>query len=102
MHWGARRVTICLLLSSIFCFIAAAADSPPKLRLGEVQQVKPGSYRLDLTLDPNKDTFSGSIQIRLRVDQPLQTLWLNATDIRVQKASLTKGGPAQNAVVISG
>ncbi len=102
MHWATERfAAVCLSLSSLCC-VAAAADLPPKLRLGEVQEAKPTGYRVELTLDPDKETFSGSIRIRLNIERPTQTLWLNATNIAVEKASLTKGGEAQAATVVAG
>ncbi|HEX4773846.1 MAG TPA: M1 family metallopeptidase [Bryobacteraceae bacterium] len=91
-----------LAFSFLFCLTATAADSPPKLRLSEVQQVKPTGYRVELTLDPDKETFSGSISIRLDIQHPIQVLWLNATKIAVQNASLTSGGEKQVATVVAG
>ncbi len=91
-----------LSVSSLFSVAAFAADSPPKLRLGEVQQVKPTEYRVELMLDPDKETFSGSTDIRLEIGRPAQVLWLNATEIAVQKALLTSADEKQVATVIPG
>ena len=82
--------------------LSMGADSPPKLRLGEVQQAKPTSYSVDLTLDPDKDTFRGSIDIRVNIERPTQTLWLNATNIAVEKATLKRSGETQAAIVVPG
>ena len=87
-----RFASAWLTFSSLFSLAAIAADSSPKLRLGEVQQVKPTDYRVELMLDPDKETFSGSIDIRLEIERPVQVLWLNATEIAVQKALLASGG----------
>jgi aminopeptidase N len=86
----------------LFCLAASAADSPPKLRLSEVQQVEPTGYRVELTLDPDREAFSGSIRIRLDIHRPLQVLWLNATKIAVRNASLISGGEGRAATVIKG
>jgi alanyl aminopeptidase len=77
-------------LSVILC--AAAAEAPPNLRLAEVQEVSPTRYRVELTLNPDQPQFAGVIQIGLDVRKPLQTLWLNATAIAVEQASLTAAG----------
>ena len=43
---------------AFFCLISlASAAEPPKLRLGD--DVQPRRYRLDLTLIPEQDTFTG-------------------------------------------
>jgi cytosol alanyl aminopeptidase len=103
MHWDFRRfAATCWSFLWLFCPAGAAADSPPKLRLGEVQQVKPTGYRVELTLDPDKETFSGSIHIALDIERSTQILWLNATNIVVRKASLTQGAAAQDVIVVPG
>jgi len=35
-----------------------APDQPPKLRLLEVQNIAPEKYRVELTLDPDKNEFT--------------------------------------------
>jgi aminopeptidase N len=98
-----KRRSCCLLSSGVvFCLAIQAADGPPKLRLGEVQQVKPEGYSVDLKLDPDREDFSGVIDMRLNVDQATPTLWLNATKLTVQRASIAYGGGKQNATVIPG
>ena len=85
-------------LLAALCGSALAAGQPPKLRLSEVQDVAPARYRVELTLDPAKDSFSGAISIEVNLKQPAQTIWLNANRIAVQQASATSGGqtfPAQ-------
>jgi hypothetical protein len=52
-------VSVCLLLS----VFTAKGATPPKLRLQEQQKIEPVSYRAELTLDPMKDTFAGSLLI---------------------------------------
>ncbi len=66
------------------------AQDAPTLRLPDT--AAPVSYNVQLSLDPAKTTFSGNISIKLNVKQPLQTLWLNGTQIEVQSAQLTASG----------
>ena len=87
---------------AIFCTAAIAAGQPPKLRLAEVENVAPTSYKVDLKLDPEKDSFTGSIIINLDVKQPVQTIWLNQEKITVASATLTSGGKTLTAKTIPG
>jgi len=94
------RIPLFLVLAISFC--ACAADTPPKTRLAEVQDVQPVRYNADLTLDPAKETFSGSIGIRLQVNKPTTTIWLNQEKITIQSAVLTSEGIEQVARVVPG
>ena len=83
------------MLRIVFCASLAGAllaATPPKLRLAEVQDIAPERYRVELTLDPARDGFSGVVQIPVRLNRPAQTIWLNANQIAVQEASVIAGG----------
>src|SRR5262249_18439002 len=82
-----------LLFACICCTLTAA----PKLRLAEAQNVVPEKYRVELTLDPDKAEFSGSIQIPVKINRATQTIWLNANQISVQEASVLAGGKTMAA-----
>src|SRR3974390_3350602 len=86
---------VCGLVSVVLC--DNAAGQPPSLRLAEAQNVSPTRYRAELNLDPDKPQFSGTIQIGLNVQKPLETLWLNATGIAVEEASMTAAGKTWTA-----
>jgi alanyl aminopeptidase len=92
--------SLCALLC--FAFIARAADTPPKLRLSEVEDIQPAGYQAELTLDPAKNTFSGSIVIRMDVKQSTQTIWLNQERLQIQNATLSAGGQTLIATPLSG
>jgi cytosol alanyl aminopeptidase len=79
-----------------------AADTPPKLRLNEVENIQPTNYVVDLVLDPAKTTFTGSIEIHLDVQQGLQTLWLNQERLQIQSAVLTAAGKTHTATTVPG
>lgn len=70
-------------------------DQAPTLRLPDT--VAPTSYRAQLSLDPAKPTFSGSIAIQVDVKQPVETIWLNASGITVQEASFEAAGKTMTA-----
>ena len=94
------RLTISLALAC--SFTALAADQPPKLRLAEVQNIAPEKYHAELTLDPDKTEFTGNIRIQVKVNQPARTIWLNASRIAVQQASVTAGGNTVTARTLPG
>jgi cytosol alanyl aminopeptidase len=81
---------------------AFSASQPPKLRLAEVEDITPTRYRADLTLDPDKEAFTGSIAIQVDIRKPVQTIWLNATRITVQSASLAASGKEYPAKALPG
>jgi len=82
-----------LAASSLFLLLTClklSADQPPTLKLPET--VSPISYRAELTLDPNKDDFSGFLRIKVKISEATQTIWLNGADITVTNAVLESGG----------
>lgn len=95
---GSRLLTLAVIAPALL----AGADQPPKLRLAEVQNAQPRSYRVELALDPSKTSFDGSIRIALTIQQPLRTLWLNASKITVKSAVLSTGGKSLNATALPG
>src|SRR5690348_1103374 len=80
--------------------LAAAASAPPTLRLNH--DVEPRHISLDLTLDPARDSFSGSIIFNLRVNKPVDHFWLNATGITIDSAHLRTASDAKTAHIIPG
>ena len=73
-------------LFALFLSPVYASETKPTLRLPDT--VAPTSYRVELTLDPAKETFSGQISIRIDIKKPVGTIWLNANGISVSEASL--------------
>jgi len=97
-----RRVLVVLCALTCASLRASAGDTPPKLRLAEVQKVLPLSYKADLSLDPEKNDFTGTIVIKLDVQEPSQTIWLNQESITVETAALTRQGKTLTAKVLAG
>ena len=81
-------------------FAACVFAAPPKLRLGG--DVEPTRYRLDLTLIPQQDTFTGKIEIDLEVHKPTDVVWLNARNLTIDSAKFVTGGRATEAKVEPG
>jgi aminopeptidase N len=72
---------------------AAVLDpAPPALRLpGDVVPVR---YALELTVDPEQPTAAGRIRIAAEVVRPTRVVWLNATGLAIERATLG-GAPAR-------
>jgi alanyl aminopeptidase len=74
------------LIAFLIGCVPLRAAEPPRFRLGD--SVLPERYRVDLTLSPSQETFSGSVDIEVNLRQAEPTIWLNATNITVQHAAV--------------
>jgi alanyl aminopeptidase len=80
---------------------SAAANTepqPPQFRLPTF--AAPQRYRINLTVTPDKDTFTGTVEIDLTFKESSPVLWLNAQDIAVKDAELTVAGETLSAKVL--
>ncbi len=64
---------------------SAPAEEVPTGRLP--QGVTPLRYALDLELDPDKDGFTGTASIAVRLDKPAATIWLHGRDLAVDSVT---------------
>jgi cytosol alanyl aminopeptidase len=87
-------------LSFAATLICLAADTPPKLRLGD--EVTPTKYAVDLTLVPGSADFSGAIDIDVTLSRSTSLIWLNRRNITITEARVTAGGKTQTATVEPG
>ncbi|MEO8699239.1 MAG: M1 family metallopeptidase [Kofleriaceae bacterium] len=80
--------------------VAPVADpTPPELRLPTT--VKPLRNEVELTIDPTKEDFTGTIAMDLEVTAPVSVLWLNAEEITISSAVYSAGGKQIEARVAS-
>jgi aminopeptidase N len=70
--------------------VAIVQPSPPALRLPTF--ARPVRYDLDLWLDPHRESMRGRVGIDLAIAEPTRVLWLNATALVVDQATLTTDG----------
>jgi len=77
-----------------------AAPQPPAFRLPS--EAVPARYKLELTLNPAQDTFSGIVTIDLKVRQQTSVVWLNASHLNVSAATLEQNGSKLAARVVPG
>jgi Peptidase M1 N-terminal domain len=96
---GTLQLVSSLVLIGVGCH---AADGPPRLRLREVEEITSTAYRVDLTVDPTKDSFTGAISISVTAKVPTNTVWLNASRIKIEDASYIAGGNTLKAEVVPG
>jgi cytosol alanyl aminopeptidase len=91
---------VCILSLTLgVCAFADTAD-PPKFRLPAT--AGPVRYAIDLTIVPGEQTFRGKADIELTVKESAAVLWLSASDLTVESASLKKGGTTLTAKVTPG
>ena len=81
-----------ILSISLVAQAAKEALTPPQFRLPA--SASPERYKIHLTLVPDKDTFTGEIEITLNFKQPASVLWLNSEKLTIKDATLTSGGQA--------
>ncbi|WNG50185.1 M1 family peptidase [Archangium minus] len=77
----------------------AETPRPPSFRLGT--QVKPTGYQVELTVDPEQETFDGVVEIALTLSESTRQLWLHGSDLKVKEAMLTTGGQPQPARAVT-
>jgi len=73
---------------------AAVATSPqeaaaPKLKLP--MGITPLAYQLDLTVVPERETFSGRVRIDIRFDEATDGFWIHGRGLAIDKVSLRAG-----------
>jgi alanyl aminopeptidase len=66
---------------------AVRDSAPPIGQLGKT--VTPSQYRIELAIDPSKDTFSGKVVIDLALNEPQDAFWLHGKNLNVTEAYLT-------------
>jgi aminopeptidase N len=67
-----------------------AAATVPAGRLSDA--VVPVAYRLDLTVDPDKERFSGKVEIDVTLKQPSDHIFLHGRDLAMHRAAAKVGG----------
>jgi len=76
-----RSVPVLYLLCSGLC-----SAQPPGFLLPD--EAAPRKQAVELTIDPNRDTFSGRVRIDVELKKATTTIWLNAKDIVPLDASV--------------
>lgn len=72
-----------------------ALPPPPQFLLSD--DVIPKKYTVDLTIDPNLDTFEGWARIQVEMRKAQSGVWLNAKDLTVRDATIQAAGRERKA-----
>lgn len=78
-------LSLCILASSSF-----AADSYPQGKLPDL--AIPQSYRIDLTVVPDEERFSGHVEIEIRLARDTKSLYLHGRDLAMKNAEAVSAG----------
>ena len=73
--------------AALFCQAVSGEEAPPPGQLGRA--VVPVHYAIDLSIDPSKDEFSGSVDIDVTLAEPRAGIWLHGKDLKVSDAYAT-------------
>ncbi len=92
--------TLFLLGVAALAGAASAAHEPPALRLGDT--VRPTGYEVELTLDPDAETFPGRVVIDLELSEATSVLWLHGKKLEIREASLDVAGIERSLSVLDG
>lgn len=83
-------------MKALICLLPLLAlAEPPKLRLPDTS--KPLGYRIELSLDPSKEYYAGTVDVDIEILKPAKEIWLNVEGLQVRQASL-ENGPALKIV----
>src|ERR1700742_4756434 len=82
-----------LLLASSALMLASTAHAAADFPHGKLPDAAtPKAYRLDLTVIPEKDTFSGHTEIDIVVKEKTSSLFMHGRDLKVSKAVAVQNG----------
>jgi len=69
-----------------------ASLPPERVPTGPLPEgVTPLRYALDLHIDPARDVFTGTVDVRVHLDAPTQRIWMHGDRITVQDAWIATG-----------
>ena len=88
-------VTVMLLGLALAGAGMAAAEVP----LGKLPDaVQPQAYRLDLTVDPDKERFSGKVEVDARLNAPSTVVYLHGRKLAMRSAAANVAGQRQQGI----
>ena len=92
----------CFVLSLALAFALASCGPTPRKKepgLAELYEaaprgplpggVRPTAYEMDLTIDPRKERFGGTVTIDLEFDKPADGVWLHGQGLEIRDVRVT-------------
>lgn len=86
----AATLMAALVIGLAVCAAAQAAKAVPRLP----DDVRPTRYRLDITPDLDAGTFSGSVDVTIRLAKPRREIVLNAKELELSQVEISAAGGA--------
>lgn len=80
------RLIAMLCLSFVAAVHGPAYAEPPEGRLPD--SVEPERYALSLTIDPERDRFSGEVEIEAAIHEPVSVIWLHGNGLEVTRSRI--------------
>ncbi|WP_294329931.1 M1 family metallopeptidase [uncultured Sphingomonas sp.] len=77
--------------SALFLPVAAFAQTPAQPTGKLPDAATPIAYRLDFTVVPEKERFSGHTEIDVDLKAPASSLWMHGRDLHIAKATVRAG-----------
>src|ERR1700683_3304308 len=85
MFW--RSSATCILIAGL---ARAAATEPPPFSLND--DAVPRKYTIELTVNPDRDSFEGLARIEIDLLKKMPVIWLNSTGLTVSDATAQTAG----------
>ena len=95
MHPTIQLAVACLLLLCAACGPSKPGNdvSNEGIPLGQLPDtVEPTRYRLDLTIDPDKPRFGGTVQIDVKLKEPTRQIYLHGRELTVESVAARAAG----------
>jgi len=94
------RPWLVFLLPLVFAVTPCRSDEAPDVRLG--RDVVPTFQRVQLRLDPDKRSYSGSVHVELAVAKPTDRVRFHAEGQKLTRVRLSQGGDSVSVTRVAG
>lgn len=90
-----------MILALLALFVPAAASAQDAIPTGKLPDtVAPIAYRLDMTIVPEKERFSGHAEIDVDLKKPASSIFMHGRDLKIARA-VAKAGGAETPVTFT-
>ncbi len=71
----------------VFVFAGLGSAAPEMPPFGLSDDAVPRKYSVELTIDPDRDSYQGTVRIDVDLIKPASTIWLNAVGLTISEAT---------------